>query len=53
VQYLVDLSTDQDGRVSGQVATADESPVPFSGWLELLRLLEDRADSQPQKRQET
>ena len=44
VRFLVDLSSDADGRVSGEVAVADQPPVPFSGWLELLRVLEDRAD---------
>lgn len=41
VKFLVDLSSDEDGRVSGQVALAGGSPAPFSGWLELLRLFED------------
>ncbi len=53
VRFLVDLERDQDGRVSGSVAADDQQPVPFSGWLELLRLLEDRADASPQNRQET
>lgn len=44
VRFLVDLSSDADGRVSGEVAMADGPPVPFSGWLELLRVLEGRAD---------
>lgn len=53
VQFLLDLNADDDGRVSGQVAAADQPPVPFSGWLELLRLLEHRTDVTPTYRQET
>lgn len=53
VRFLVDLERDQDGRVTGQIAGDDQPPVPFTGWLELLRLLEDRADVSPENRQET
>jgi hypothetical protein len=53
VRFLVDLERDQDGRITGQIAGDDQQPIPFSGWLELLRLLEDRADASPQNRQET
>lgn len=44
VQFLVELSNDADGRVSGHVAAGDRPPAPFSGWLELLRLLEGGVD---------
>jgi hypothetical protein len=40
VRFLVELDSDDDGRVSGEVTVADGSPAPFSGWLGLLRLLE-------------
>jgi hypothetical protein len=43
VRFLVDISRDGDGRVTGHVEGSGDGPVPFSGWLELLRLLEDRA----------
>ena len=43
MRFLLDLTSDDEGRVSGAVAAAGEPPTPFSGWLELLRLLEDRA----------
>ena len=33
-----------DDRVSGQLAREGQPAVPFSGWLELLQLLEDLAD---------
>ncbi|HEY9559027.1 MAG TPA: hypothetical protein VIR58_19990 [Acidimicrobiales bacterium] len=41
MRFTIDLDSDADSRVSGLVATADGSPVPFSGWLQLLRVLED------------
>jgi len=44
VRFLLDLTSDDEGRVSGEVARAGEPPTPFSGWLELLRLLEDRTE---------
>jgi hypothetical protein len=43
-RYLLDIGRDDEDRIIGQVARAGEAPVAFSGWLELLRLLEDRAD---------
>jgi len=47
VRFVLDLSTGDGGRVSGQVSTADGPAVPFSGWLELLRLLEDGVGPPP------
>ena len=41
VQFLVELGSDDDGRVSGQVTAPSGPPVSFSGWLELLRVFED------------
>lgn len=41
VQVLVEISSGVDGRVHGSVAPPDGRAVPFVGWLELLRLLED------------
>jgi hypothetical protein len=43
VRFLVDISRDGEGRVTGHVEGSGDEPIPFSGWLELLRLLEDRA----------
>ena len=40
VQLHLDIDQDEDGRVHGQVAADQAEPVAFSGWLELLRLLE-------------
>jgi hypothetical protein len=41
VQFLVELSSDDGGRVSGQINASEGPSTPFSGWLELLRVLED------------
>jgi hypothetical protein len=43
-RFLLDIGRDGDDRVCGHVAHDGGVPVPFSGWLELLRLLEDLAD---------
>jgi hypothetical protein len=43
-RFLLDIGRDDEDRIIGEVTRAGEAPVPFSGWLELLRLLEDRAD---------
>lgn len=45
MQFLVELDQDGDGRVSGLVTAGMTAPVAFSGWLELLRLLEDSVGS--------
>jgi hypothetical protein len=42
VRILVELSRDASGAVTGSVTCEGSDEVePFSGWLELLRLLED------------
>jgi hypothetical protein len=43
-RFHLDIGRDDEDRVCGHVARAGGVPVPFSGWLELLRLLEDLAD---------
>jgi hypothetical protein len=43
VRFSGDITTDDDGRVTGRIALADGRPIAFTGWLELLRLLEDGA----------
>ena len=45
VRVLLDIGRDGDGRVVGRLTLPGEAPVRFSGWLELLHLLEDPADS--------
>lgn len=41
MQFLVELSSDDGGRVSGQINATEGPSTAFSGWLELLRVLED------------
>jgi hypothetical protein len=43
-RFLLDIGRDGDDRVCGHVARDGGVSMPFSGWLELLRLLEDLAD---------
>jgi hypothetical protein len=45
VQFIVELHHDDDGRISGRVVAGQADPMPFSGWLELLRLLEDAVEA--------
>jgi hypothetical protein len=44
LRFILDIDRNGDDRVSGQLAREGGPAVPFSGWLELLQLLEDRAD---------
>jgi hypothetical protein len=44
VRVLLDIRRDGDGRVVGHVTGPGGEPEQFSGWLELLHLLEDHAD---------
>jgi hypothetical protein len=44
VRVLLDIRRDGDGRVVGRVTGPGGAPERFSGWLELLHLLEDHAD---------
>lgn len=46
LRFILDIDPDGGDRVSGQLAREGRPPVPFSGWLELLQLLEDRSDDQ-------
>jgi hypothetical protein len=41
VRFELDCTADRDGRLEGTLGWKDGRPVPFSGTLELLRLLED------------
>jgi hypothetical protein len=45
VRFLLEIGRDGDGRVTGHVSRAGDGPARFSGWLELLRLLEERAST--------
>jgi hypothetical protein len=44
VQFRGEMTTDEDGRVRGYLQVAGAAAVPFSGWLDLLRLLEGCTD---------
>ena len=44
VRVLLDIRRDGDGRVVGQVTGPGGAPERFSGWLELVHILEDHAD---------
>ncbi len=44
VRVLLDIRRDGEGRIVGHVRRQAGAPVRFSGWLELLHLLEDHAD---------
>ena len=41
VRFQLDCISDSGGRLEGTLAWEGREPVPFSGTLELLRLLED------------
>lgn len=45
VRVLLDIRRQGDGRVIGHVTPPSGAPAPFSGWLELLHLLEGHADT--------
>ena len=44
-QYLVNIGRDDDDRVCGTVVRNGQVPARFSGWLELLGLLEGDAEA--------
>jgi hypothetical protein len=43
-RFILEIERDGDDRVSGRLAREGRWSMPFSGWLELLQLLEDLAD---------
>jgi hypothetical protein len=45
VRVLVEMRRDGGGRVAGVVTPDGEAPRCFTGWLELLHLLEAHTDS--------
>jgi hypothetical protein len=53
VRFLIDVLRTEDDRVEGVVTReGGETPVRFSGWLELMHVLEpaaahDRPDAEP------
>ena len=53
VRFIVELDVGEDRRVAGTVLDQDGTSTAFAGWLELLRLLEGRADHTADLREET
>jgi hypothetical protein len=43
-RFILEIERDGDDRVTGRLAREGRWSTPFSGWLELLQLLEDLAD---------
>ena len=43
MRFVLELNSDDDGRVSGDVCAEGARPVAFHGWVQLLRALEDGA----------
>ncbi|HET9609556.1 MAG TPA: hypothetical protein VFP06_08100 [Acidimicrobiales bacterium] len=49
MRVLLDIRRDGDGRVTGSVTPPAGTPVRFCGWLELIHVIEDHADTDPQE----
>ena len=47
MRFELDCAADRDGRLEGTLEWEHGGPVPFSGTLELLRLLEDHTPRRP------
>ncbi len=43
-RFILDIGRDDDQRVCGHLTRERRWAMPFSGWLELLQLLEDPSD---------
>jgi hypothetical protein len=43
-QILITLERGPDGQPTGQLTTGTGHAVAFTGWLHLIRLLEDQLD---------
>jgi hypothetical protein len=53
MRFELDCAADRDGRIEGTLAWEDGAPVPFSGTLELLRLLEEHVPRRATRENET
>jgi hypothetical protein len=47
MRIVVDVERGGSGRIVGSVTTDGRHPASFEGWLDLVRLLEDRIDPAP------
>jgi hypothetical protein len=52
-RFILEIERDGDDRVTGRLAREGRWSMPFSGWLELLQLLEDLADDTENPREGT
>lgn len=44
MRFIIDMDEPEPGRIEGCVSReGDQAPLPFSGWIELLSLLEPAA----------
>ena len=46
-QIVIELEHGPDGQPAGQLTTGTGQVVAFTGWLHLIRLLEDQLGSAP------
>ena len=44
VRFIVEMQSDAAGSVHGTVTPDGRDPSAFSGWLDLIRQLEERTD---------
>lgn len=42
VRFIIELVNDPEAGLFGSVEPEGQPPIEFSGWLSLIRLLEDR-----------
>jgi hypothetical protein len=48
MRLIADISRCPDGRIEGTILCGDrDAPMPFSGVLDLLRILEDEIPAEP------
>ena len=46
VRFVLDVHRDPDGRLEGEISPQGEKARPFSGTLDLLRVLEDHTPAE-------
>lgn len=46
-QIIIDLEPGPDGQPDGQLTTGTGQIIKFTGWLHLIRLLEDQLGRRP------
>jgi hypothetical protein len=53
MRIVVDVERSGSGRIVGTVTADGRHPDPFEGWLDFVRLLEDRIDPAPKFGEDT